>query len=190
MLTGDLQGLGFACSDQDRRAAVLLRLCTTSNPDQSGRLLLSAVASSGQLTRVTVDARDAASPRVSEIASIRACSRTSGGYPYELWAQGKSDTIRRMDLSVTSTHRWHTRERYAGELGALLTALETPQTTDLAEWVSQTRGAPGADAFVGGVNVTFTMTSRTYTKGTRASITSAPCGLQPAGAVDPCRVEE
>jgi hypothetical protein len=283
-LTSELQRLGFTCSDQDPRAAVLSRLCTTSKAEQSGRLLLDAQTSSGQVSRVAVDAWDARGPqelgadlaaalagaldltdadsdrladalvrepgkpeqterlrwgtftaasvdktlrvdlrragwqppdsvpgagvrqsvgRLQQVAEtlgyacetpdtpfIRACNRTSGGYSYELWAQGKGETIRMFDLTVTSTHRRHTRERYASELTALLTGLETPQTADLAAWVEQTRGARGGDAFVGGVHVSFDVTGSAYTKETRSAIRTGPCGLQPAGTVDPCQVEE
>ena len=281
-LTSEVQGLGFACSDQDPSAAALSRLCTSSQPENSGRLLLSATASTGQLTRVAFDVWDANGTQVlgadlagaigsaldpstadgdqltdaleragaeqrgqlgwgsftvttdgetrrldlrstagqrpkppvqmaiaasvdrlrqvaetqgydcetPEVTTIRACSRTSGGYSYELWAQGKGDTIRMMDLSVTATHRWHTRERYAAELGALLRALATPQTDDLADWVAQTGRAHGADAFVGGMNIRVTTTGSTYTKETSAYLTGAPCGgLAPVGAPDPCLVE-
>ncbi|HEX8487643.1 MAG TPA: hypothetical protein VF642_03785 [Propionibacteriaceae bacterium] len=283
-LTTELQRLGFTCSDQDPRAAVLSRLCTTSEAEQSGRLLLDAQTSSGQVSRVAVDAWDAQGPQelgadlatalaqaldltqadsdrlaeglarepggperterlrwgtftassvegalrvdlrrvgwqppdsvpgagvrqsvgrlqqvaetlgyaceTPDITSIRACNRTSGGYSYELWAQGKGDTIRMLDLTVTSTHRRHTRERSASELIALLTGLGTPQTSELATWVDQTRGAQGGDAFVGGVHVSFDVNGSAYTKETRAAIRTSPCGLQPARTLDPCRVEE
>lgn len=281
-LTSEVQRLGFACSDQDPSAATLSRLCTMSEPEQYGRLVLSATAATGQLARVAfdvwhadanravganvagaiasalalsaadgdrladalgrvgaaqqgqlrwgsftatteghtqqLDLRSAAGQRPAppvqtaigssvdrlrqvaeaqgyscetpEVTSIRACSRTSGGYSYELWAQGKGDTIRRLDLSVTATHRRHTRERYATELGTLLRALATPQTDDLAGWVGQTGRARGADAFVGGMNIRFTTTGSTYTKETSAYLTGAPCGsLAPVGAPDPCLVE-
>ncbi|GAA1436937.1 hypothetical protein GCM10009616_37850 [Microlunatus lacustris] len=107
-----------------------------------------------------------------QIRSIRSCTRSAGGYSYDLWMEGTGIAVASLYLSVTSTHHTRTRSRWIEELGVVLSEVETDQGRMLGSWVRQSASAPGGSAYIASLRISFLVRNGEYTKETFGSVTS------------------
>jgi hypothetical protein len=112
---------------------------------------------------------------IPEVRTIRACTRTAGGYAYDLWMQGTDRYVTTLDLSVTAAYRTRTRSHWVDEMTVVLTWVETEQGHSLSSWLARSADAPGADSYVDGLPIYFLVRANEYTKETFGGV-SAECG--------------
>jgi len=110
-----------------------------------------------------------------QIQTIRACSRSEGGYFFELWLQGTDTYVTTIYLSVSATYRTQTRHHWVDEMAVVLTWIDTAQGRRLSSWLAASANAPGADAYVVGLRVSFFVRADEWTKETFGDI-AADCG--------------
>ena len=78
-------------------------------------------------------------------------------------------------LSVTATYRTRTRSHWVEEMAIVLTWIDTAQGRNLSSWLAGSANAPGADAYVDGLRISFFVRADTWTKETFGEI-AAECG--------------
>ena len=110
-----------------------------------------------------------------QIQTIRACTRSAGGYFFDLWLQGTDTYVTTIYLSVTAIYRTQTRSHWVDEMAVVLTWIDTAQGGNLSSWLAASADAPGADAYVDGLRVSFFVRADEWTKETFGDI-AADCG--------------
>ena len=119
-----------------------------------------------------------------QIRTIRSCTRSEGGYFYDLWMEGADASVASLYLSLSSTYHTRTRTRWVQEMEVVLSWVETNQGRMLRSWLTQSASAPGGSAYVAGLHVSFLVRTGEYTKETFGAIT-ADC-YQQSGDVTGC----
>lgn len=119
-----------------------------------------------------------------QIRTIRSCTRSEGGYFYDLWMEGADASVASLYLNISSTYHTGTRRRWVQEMEVVLSWVETDQGRMLRSWLAQSASAPGGIAYVAGLRVSFLVRTGEYTKETFGAIT-ADC-YQQSGDVTGC----
>jgi len=110
-----------------------------------------------------------------QVQTIRACTRSEGGYFFDLWMQGTDTYVTTLYLSVAASYHNRTRSNWVDEMAVVLTWLDTEQGRTLSSWLAQSADAPGADSYVDGLPISFLVRADEYTKETFGGVTSE-CG--------------
>lgn len=105
-----------------------------------------------------------------EVTTIRSCQRTVDGYSDDLWLQGTDTFTTSVALDISSAYRTHTRERWVAVMGETLAWIDTAQTRSVRSWLAASADAPGAQAYVDGLPVSFHIRDDEYTKETFGGI--------------------
>lgn len=119
-----------------------------------------------------------------QVQTVRACTRTEGGYSYDLWMQGTDSYLTTLSLSVTAAYRTRTRSHWVDEMAVVLTWVDAEQGHSLSAWLAGSADAPGAESYVDGLPIYFLVRADEYTKETLGGV-SAECG-RTVDDISPC----
>ena len=101
-----------------------------------------------------------------EVTSIRSCQRTVDGYRDDLWLQGTDTFTTSVELEhQRPTTAQHTRARWVAVMDQTLGWVDTAQTRSVRTWLAASADAPGAQAYVDGLPVSFHIRDRRVHQG-------------------------